>query len=39
MRRANSADFDADPWISPDLRHIVFVNTSTGNYELSEASR
>ena len=39
LSETNSADFDADPWISPDLRHIVFVNTSTGNYELYEASR
>jgi len=31
--------FDADPWISPDLRHIYFTSTATGNYELWEAHR
>ncbi len=31
--------FDADPWISPDLRHVYFASPSTGNYDLFEAHR
>jgi len=35
----NTAFSEGDPWISPDLRHIVFVSNRTGSYELYEASR
>lgn len=31
--------FDADPWISPDLRHVYFTSNASGNYELWEAHR
>lgn len=30
---------DADPWISADGRHIVFVSNRTGTYAMYEASR
>ena len=35
----NSVATDSDPWISSDLRHVVFVSNRSGNYELYEASR
>lgn len=39
LSEAMTLAFDADPWISPDLRHIYFTSTATGNYDLFEAHR
>ena len=35
----NTTDDEHDPWISEDLRHVVFVSDRTGNAEIWEASR
>jgi Tol biopolymer transport system component len=35
----NSAETDADPWVSPDGRHIVFARGGTLGDDLYEASR
>ena len=35
----NSERADADPWVSPDLRNIVFSSSRTGDDEIFEASR
>jgi hypothetical protein len=39
LAEINSPDNEQDPWISEDLRHIVFVSARSGNTEIYEASR
>lgn len=39
MSEISREGFDVGPWISRDLRHIVFASNSSGNLDLWEASR
>jgi Tol biopolymer transport system component len=39
LEELNSVDLEEDPWISADLRYIVFTSGRGGNIEIYEASR
>src|SRR5438477_78395 len=39
VMQLNSSDYDADPWISGDLQHVVFTRNTGGNYDIYEAFR
>jgi len=39
LEGVNSDGWDADPWLSPDLRRIVFMSDRSGNSEIYEATR